>query len=228
MIGKPISERGRKYVEVENEQYLRCCMLNSSLLVPLHERGVDRFCAPNISVAPNTESSEADDSITVREHKKPGRKPIDHRHPRNEILRDLPEEQKQRACCHELVRIGIDISRQDMSNWTMAVAKILKPLIGRFQTMIRGGSLVQIDETPVQVMKEAGRKNTSKSFMWLAHDGPVVLSKHRSRCITTVRVGVPITHVNCFQDIAGTCKRTDTASIVCLPPNSRGSFVFAV
>ena len=35
-------------------------------------------------------------------------------------------------------RIGIDISRQDMSNWTITVGRAIKPLIERFLLMIRG------------------------------------------------------------------------------------------
>ena len=207
----------------------------------------------------SAESSDTDETIIVREHekKKPGRKPIDPKHPRYEVVHDLAEEEKQCACGHELVRIGeevtekvqvipeqiwierhvrpkyachhcegsgdedrpavriapapksilprsiasasliafilinkfvdhlpfyrqekrfarigIDISRQDMSNWTMSVAEILKPLIDRFRALIRAGPFVQIDETPVQVLNEPERPNTSKSYMWLARGGP--------------------------------------------------------
>jgi transposase len=69
-------------------------------------------------------------------------------------------------------RIGIDISRQDMSNWTIAAATRVNPLIDRFVTLVRNGPLVQIDETPLQVMKEPERANTTKSYMWLARGGP--------------------------------------------------------
>ena len=58
-----------------------------------------------------------------------------------------------------------------MSNWTMAVGDILKPLIDRFRALIRGGPFVQIDETPVQVLDEPERENTRKSYMWLARGG---------------------------------------------------------
>jgi len=68
-------------------------------------------------------------------------------------------------------RIGFAISRQDMSNWTIAVAKRIAPLIGLFRDQIRAGPVVQMDETPVQVLKEPGRENTQKSFMWLARGG---------------------------------------------------------
>jgi hypothetical protein len=32
--------------------------------------------------------------------------------------------------------------------------------------------VLNLDETTVQVLKEPGRKNTSKSYMWLARGGP--------------------------------------------------------
>ena len=69
-------------------------------------------------------------------------------------------------------RIGISISRQDMSNWTIKVAQRVQPLIDRFSDLIRSGPLIQSDETPVQVMNEPERKNTSKSYTWVLRGGP--------------------------------------------------------
>ena len=69
-------------------------------------------------------------------------------------------------------RIGIAISRQDMSNWTIKAAQKIAPLIDRFADLIRGGPLIQSDETPVQVMNEPDRKNTSKSYIWVLRGGP--------------------------------------------------------
>ena len=69
-------------------------------------------------------------------------------------------------------RIGFHISRQDMSNWTIAAAKRIMPLIGLFGDRIRAGPVVQMDETPVQVLGEPERENTLKSYMWLARGGP--------------------------------------------------------
>ena len=69
-------------------------------------------------------------------------------------------------------RLGIHISRQGMSNWTMAAAGKMAPLIELFRQEIRGGPLIQMDETPVQVLNEPGRPNTRKSYMWLARGGP--------------------------------------------------------
>lgn len=69
-------------------------------------------------------------------------------------------------------RIGITISRQDMSNWTIRAASLLHPLIDRFRVLIREGPIVNVDDTRVQVMNEPGRADTQHSFMWLARGGP--------------------------------------------------------
>lgn len=69
-------------------------------------------------------------------------------------------------------RLGIHISRQDMSNWAIGVARKLVPLIELFEDRIRGGPFIQMDETPVQVLREPERAATTKSYMWLACGGP--------------------------------------------------------
>jgi transposase len=210
----------------------------------------------------NTETTAdepSDDTITVASHtkKKPGRKPIDPKHPRFERVIDVSDADKQCACGHQMVRIGeevtervqvipeqiwvdrivrpkyachhcegsgdeanpavriapaeptvvpkgiataslvafilvnkfvdhlpfyrqekrferigITISRQDMSNWTVRSATLLQPLVDRFRGLIRGGPVVNIDDTRVQVMNEPDRPDTATSFMWLARGGP--------------------------------------------------------
>ena len=67
----------------------------------------------------------------------------------------------------QFARIGVEISRQDMANWSLAVFERLRPLLQLMREHIRRGPVVQIDETTVQVMGEPGRPNTSKSFMWV-------------------------------------------------------------
>jgi len=37
---------------------------------------------------------------------------------------------------------------------------------------LHSGPLINIDETPLQVLKEAGRANTTKSYMWVFRGGP--------------------------------------------------------
>jgi transposase len=216
-----------------------------------------------------TEEQETTVTVAAHERKKGGRKGIDERHPRIEVVHDISEKEKQCACGDELMRIGeetreivqvipeqmwverhvypkygchacegsgdedrpavriapreatilprsiaspaliafilvnkfvdhlpfyrqekrfgrigIEISRQDMSNWTITVAQAIKPLIERFVALIRGGPFVQMDETELQVLKEPDRANTAKSYMWLARGGPPeasVLVYHYSR-----------------------------------------------
>jgi transposase len=68
-------------------------------------------------------------------------------------------------------RLGVDIPRPTMCGWAMKVAEQCQPLFSLLQEQIRCGPLINIDETPVQVMNEPGRANTSKSYMWVFRGG---------------------------------------------------------
>jgi transposase len=83
-------------------------------------------------------------------------------------------------------RIGVDLPRATMANWLMQVARCCSPLIGLLQNEIRIGPLINMDESPLQVLKEPGRANTTKSYMWVFCGGdpehPTVLFEyHPSR-----------------------------------------------
>jgi len=69
-------------------------------------------------------------------------------------------------------RIGIELSRVDFSNWAIQVARQCDPLVEILLNEVRAGPVVQMDETRLQVMKELGRANTNKSFMWVIRGGP--------------------------------------------------------
>lgn len=64
-------------------------------------------------------------------------------------------------------RIGVNISRSTMSQWMIHAAKSCKPLIAMLYDHLRAGEIINMDETPVQVLRESERSNTSKSYMWL-------------------------------------------------------------
>jgi transposase len=68
-------------------------------------------------------------------------------------------------------RIGVDLSRATMANWAISVAEYCELLLELLYADIRGGPIVGVDETPVQVMNEPGRKNTTKSYMWVFRGG---------------------------------------------------------
>lgn len=65
-------------------------------------------------------------------------------------------------------RIDIDLSRATLCNWAMLAAEKCKPLIELMIDEIRGGPVIRMDETTLQVLKEPGRKAKTKSYMWVA------------------------------------------------------------
>lgn len=208
--------------------------------------------------APQEEAAnEQIETIKTYSRKKPGRKPIPDSLPREEVVIDIPEEDKHCACGHDLVRIGeetaerlqvilpkmwverivcpkyacrncegsgeedkppvriapppasiipksivspgllsfiitnkfvdhlpyyrqegrfdrlgIQISRQNMSNWQQMAFEKIRPLLDLLKKHIQSGPVINMDETPVQVLGEENRKDTQKSYMWLARGGP--------------------------------------------------------
>jgi transposase len=83
-------------------------------------------------------------------------------------------------------RLGIELSRATMANWVVKAAQQCEPLIDLLQEEIRSGPLINVDETPYQVLNEPGRRNTSKSYMWVFRGGrensPALLYQyHRTR-----------------------------------------------
>jgi transposase len=69
-------------------------------------------------------------------------------------------------------RIGVEISRSTMAGWMIMVAQSSQPLMDLLYKELHTGPLINIDETPVQVLNEPGRKNTTKSYMWVFRGGP--------------------------------------------------------
>ena len=69
-------------------------------------------------------------------------------------------------------RIGADISRQDMVNWTMKIANQVEPLISLIEERLKEGPIIQMDETPVQVLDRGNSGSPGKGYMWLARGGP--------------------------------------------------------
>jgi transposase len=83
-------------------------------------------------------------------------------------------------------RLGIEMSRATMANWVVKASQQCQPLIDLLQEQIRSGPLINVDETPYQVLNEPGRRNTSKSYMWVFKGGienrPTLLYQyHRTR-----------------------------------------------
>ena len=64
-------------------------------------------------------------------------------------------------------RSGVDLDCTTMGRWVMGCGELLMPLVEHMKKDIVASDSVQADETGVQVMNEKGRKNKSKSFMWV-------------------------------------------------------------
>ena len=76
--------------------------------------------------------------------------------------------------------MGINLSKQTMANWIQyAYRDYLRPLIGLMKKQLLQEKILHADEMPVQVFKEKGRKNKSKSYMWLYATGQY--AKHHIR-----------------------------------------------
>jgi transposase len=76
-------------------------------------------------------------------------------------------------------RLGINIKRANMCNWTIKAfenSKVLEKLMIKY---LQSSFLIGIDETTVQVLNEPGKSPESKSYMWVFRGGtkenPVVI-----------------------------------------------------
>ena len=80
-------------------------------------------------------------------------------------------------------RMGIEIARNTVCGWIMAAAEVCMPMRSALMKSLITSGYIQADETPLQVMDEPNRKNTSLSYMWLYRsaipDKPVVLFDYR-------------------------------------------------
>ena len=69
--------------------------------------------------------------------------------------------------------MGLNQDNLEVNKWMIEVGVRCEPLLDLLQKEIRSGPLINMDETPVQVLNEPGRPNTSKSYMWVFRGGDV-------------------------------------------------------
>jgi transposase len=68
--------------------------------------------------------------------------------------------------------LGVELSRATMANWIIAASRDwLTPILKLMHQKLLEENYIHCDETPVQVMNETGRKNTSDSYMWVYSSG---------------------------------------------------------
>ena len=85
----------------------------------------------------------------------------------------------------EFGREGLKLSRQTMANWLLNASDTwLRPVYDVLHRALCRETVLHADETTLQVLKEAGRPSTSKSYMWLYRTGgctetPIVLYEYQ-------------------------------------------------
>ena len=83
-------------------------------------------------------------------------------------------------------QLGFALSRATMANWIIRCSEdYLYPVTSYLREQLLKRDALHCDETPIQVLKEKGRKPQSKSYMWLYRSGddgndPIILYDYRT------------------------------------------------
>jgi len=68
-------------------------------------------------------------------------------------------------------RMGVELSRQVISNWVIKGGEMLEPIYDRMHGLLLELDILHADETRLQVLKEPGRSARTDSYMWLYRSG---------------------------------------------------------
>ncbi len=63
-------------------------------------------------------------------------------------------------------RIGLNLSRQNLSNWMIKSSDLLEVIYEKMKLDLLSDDVIHCDETTLQVLKESGKKASTKSYMW--------------------------------------------------------------
>jgi transposase len=79
-------------------------------------------------------------------------------------------------------RVEIDLPRSTLCSWLIQTASLCEPLVEIARKNMLEGNYIQADESPIQVLKEPGRKDTSKSYLWVYRgDNNVIFDYQQTR-----------------------------------------------
>ena len=82
----------------------------------------------------------------------------------------------------EWAELGLKLSRATMANWVICLARdYLIPLSELLRKDLLAQPSIHVDETPVQVLKEPGRKAKTKSYMWVFASSKYATDAHHIR-----------------------------------------------
>jgi transposase len=74
--------------------------------------------------------------------------------------------------CHILARGGVEMARNTLCQQVVKAGELTQPLINLLQDKALSYPVLQMDETPVQVLNEPGKTAQSQSYMWVMRGGP--------------------------------------------------------
>ena len=75
-------------------------------------------------------------------------------------------------------RLGIDLPRNTLAAWLIRAGRLVQPLINLLHDELLARMIILADETPLQVLREAGRAAQTDSWLWCyrsGHDPPIIL-----------------------------------------------------
>jgi transposase len=64
-------------------------------------------------------------------------------------------------------RFGVELDRTSLANWMIKCGVLIQPLINLMYERARESSLLHMDETVLQVLKESERSAQQQSRMWV-------------------------------------------------------------
>ena len=81
-------------------------------------------------------------------------------------------------------RLNLHLSRQTLSNWMIKASFQLEWIYDKMRETLLKHDIIHADETTVQVLKESGKKASSKSYMWTyvsgKYDNQIVLYDYQT------------------------------------------------
>ncbi len=67
----------------------------------------------------------------------------------------------------EFKRLGVELTRQNLSNWIIKGASLLRPLYNEMKKSLLDETLLHADETTLEVLNEPGNDTKTKSYVWI-------------------------------------------------------------
>ena len=72
----------------------------------------------------------------------------------------------------KLKRIGVELPRSTLASWMVKAGELVQPLINLLRDRVLSYDIISMDETRLQVLKEAGKSAQSQSYLWVQRGGP--------------------------------------------------------